>query len=109
MNTLNILMEDGLVLEAIEFGRESYFTVITRLQGQRKQRTHRFTLNQLNMLLAAMDQQGEQLASLIDEMYECHRDDYEVHYKGKALRIETRALFGTPYMLSEPSICGYAA
>jgi hypothetical protein len=109
MNTLKVLLEDGLILEAIEFGREAHFTVITRLQGQRRQRIHRFTLNQLNMLLAAMEQQGETLANLIDEMYEYHRNDYEVHYKGKQLRIDTKSLFGNPYVLSEPPMSSYAA
>jgi len=109
MNTLKVLLEDGLILEAIEFGREAHFTIITRLQGQRRYRMHRFTLNQLNMLLAAMEQQGESLASLIDEMYEYHRDDYEVQYKGKQLRIETKALFGHPYVLNEPPLTSYAA
>lgn len=100
MNILEFLIEDGVILDAVEFGNDAEFTLISRRKGQRKQQIKRLTLGQIKLVFAAMSEHGRMLQDAIDEIYERHRSDYDTLYRAKRLRIELKRLFGRAYDFS---------
>lgn len=100
MNVMEFILEKDLILDAVEFGTASEFILISRRKGQRKHRTNRLTTGQMRLLFAAMSEQGKLLQDAIDYLYEKHRNDYDLLFRGKRLRIEFRKLFGRPCNLS---------
>lgn len=109
MNIMELLLEDGLILDAVEFGVAPGFIVILRRKGQRRHRIMHLTAGQLRLLFAAMSEQGKLLQDAIDHMYEKHRNDYDLLYRGKRLKLDLRKLFGRPYNLTGSSDISTAA
>jgi hypothetical protein len=103
MSTLDLILDDGVILEAVEFGREAGYTLFSRRRGQRRQRLTQLTNSQLKLIFAAMQEKGRILQDAIDELYECYHDQYDVKYRGKKLRIDFSTLFGSGYQLDYPS------
>jgi hypothetical protein len=99
MNFLQQLLDERVMIEAVEFGHGSEFTLVSRFRGQRLERRRNITIGQLRILLAAMKSYGSVLQDMIDEMYERHREDYDLVYRGKRIRIEMSGLFGKPFTL----------
>ncbi|MFO7722473.1 MAG: hypothetical protein R6V49_04535 [Bacteroidales bacterium] len=99
MNFLQQLLDERIMIEAIEFGHGSDFTLVSRLRGQRMERKRTITIGQLRILLAAMREYGRVLQDVIDETYEKYRFDYDLMYRGKQIRIEMSGLFGKPFTL----------
>jgi hypothetical protein len=99
MKFLQQLLEEHIMIEAIEFGHGAAFTLVSRYRGQRLERRRTITIGQLRILLGAMRSYGRILQDVIDEVYEKHRDDYDLVYRDKQIRIGMAELFGKPFTL----------
>lgn len=99
MNMLQHLLDTGILIEAVEFGKSDEFFLFSRRAGQRREHVTKLTPGQFRLVLAAMEGQGALLMDVIDELYEKHQQDYAIRFRESRLRIELRKLFGMPFSL----------